>query len=75
MSTPQLVSDRFRQTVGQFCTGVVIVTGADASGPQGFCAQSFASLSQDPPLIAICPARSSLSWPRELSGPGLAAWT
>mgnify|MGYP001577668802 CR=1 FL=1 len=57
-------SDIFRQTMGQFCTGVVIVTGNDAAGPQGLCAQSFVSLSLDPPLIAICPARTSTSWPR-----------
>lgn len=64
MSTSSSVADRFRQTMGQFCTGVVIVTGSDAGGPQGFCAQSFVSLSLDPPLIAICPALTSQSWPR-----------
>ena len=54
----------FRQAVGNFCTGVTIVTGLDDGAPVGFAAQSFVSLSLDPPLIAVCPAKSSTSWPR-----------
>lgn len=54
----------FRDTMGQFCTGVVIVTGASADGMAGFAAQSFVSLSLEPPLIAVCPGKTSTSWPR-----------
>lgn len=54
----------FRNTLGQFCTGVVIVTGAPDGVPAGFAAQSFTSLSLEPPLIAVCPARTSTSWPK-----------
>ncbi len=55
----------FRDAMGQFCTGVVIVTGRDEQGaPCGFSAQSFVSVSLSPPLVAVCPANSSLSWPR-----------
>ena len=54
----------FRDTMGQFCTGVVIVTGAPTGGMVGFAAQSFVSLSLEPPLIAVCPGRSSTSWPK-----------
>ena len=54
----------FRETMGQFCTGVVVVAGVDEGGMTGFSAQSFVSLSLDPPLIAVCPAKSSTSWPR-----------
>lgn len=54
----------FRAAMGQFCTGVVIVTGMCGEEPAGFTAQSFVSLSLNPPLIAICPAKSSTSWPR-----------
>lgn len=50
--------------MGRFCTGVVVVTGACEGRPSGFAAQSFVSLSLDPPLVAVCPARSSTSWPR-----------
>ena len=54
----------FRQAMGNFCTGVTVVTGVAGGAPVGFAAQSFVSLSLDPPLIAVCPAKSSSSWPR-----------
>ena len=54
----------FRNTMGQFCTGVVIATGALRGEPAGFAAQSFVSLSLDPPLIGLCPGKSSSSWPK-----------
>ncbi len=54
----------FRDTMGQFCTGVVIVAGLDEGEMTGFAAQSFVSLSLEPPLIGVCPAKSSTSWPR-----------
>ena len=50
--------------VGQFCTGVVIATGTLDGEPAGFAAQSFSSLSLDPPLVMLCPAKSSTSWPK-----------
>jgi flavin reductase (DIM6/NTAB) family NADH-FMN oxidoreductase RutF len=55
---------QFRTTLGQFCSGVVIATGSLAGVPAGYAAQSFTSLSLDPPLIALCPARTSSSWPK-----------
>ncbi len=54
----------FRQTMGSFATGVVVVTGLLEDQPQGFAAQSFVSLSLDPPLVAFSPAKSSSSWPK-----------
>ena len=54
----------FRDAMGQFATGVVIATGCLEGEPFGFAAQSFASLSLDPPLVALCPAKSSTSWPK-----------
>lgn len=54
----------FRMVLSQFCTGVVIATGCVDGEPAGFAAQSFTSLSLDPPLIALCPAKTSTSWPR-----------
>lgn len=54
----------FRNTLGQFCTGVVIATGCVDGRPAGFAAQSFSSVSLDPPLVSLCPARTSTSWPR-----------
>ncbi len=54
----------FRSTLSQFCTGVVVATGCLDGVPAGFAAQSFSSLSLDPPLVALFPAKSSTSWPR-----------
>lgn len=54
----------YRDTMGQFATGVVVVAGLEAGKLVGFAAQSFVSLSLAPPLIAVCPAKSSTSWPR-----------
>ena len=55
---------RFRQVLGHFCTGVTVVTGIHEGEPVGFTAQSFTSVSLDPPLVLVCPAKSSASWPR-----------
>ncbi|RFU39536.1 flavin reductase [Actinomadura logoneensis] len=53
----------FRQVLGHFCTGVVIITAMDSDVPAGFACQSFSALSLDPPLILFCPARTSRTWP------------
>ncbi len=54
----------FRQTMGSFATGVVVVTGLLDQEPVGFAAQSFVSLSLDPPLVAFSPGKTSSSWPK-----------
>lgn len=60
----ELDSRDFRDTLGQFCSGVVIATGCLDGEPAGFAAQSFTSLSLEPPLVALCPGKNSTSWPR-----------
>ena len=52
----------FRTVLGQFCTGVTIITTVDAGEPVGFACQSFAALSLDPPLVLFCPTKVSRSW-------------
>jgi flavin reductase (DIM6/NTAB) family NADH-FMN oxidoreductase RutF len=45
---------QFRQLCGHFATGVVIITAAAPDGsPVGMTANSFASVSLDPPLISV----------------------
>lgn len=66
--TPEIDQRQFRDTLGSFATGVVVVTGMDQGEPVGFAAQSFTSLSLDPPLVGVCPARTSTSWPRIRAG-------
>jgi len=56
---------RFREVLGHFATGVVAITAVDpASGrPVGIAANSFTSVSLQPPLVAFCVAHTSTSWP------------
>ena len=50
----------FRQALGTFATGVTVVTAIDEQGkPRGFTANSFTSVSLDPPLILVCIASGS----------------
>ncbi len=48
-----------RDALGQFATGVVIVTTGSERGMIGITANSFASVSLNPPLVLWSPARSS----------------
>lgn len=53
----------FRRVLGDFPTGVVVVTALDAAGdPIGMTIGSFASVSLDPPLVAFFPSKTSDSW-------------
>lgn len=53
----------FRDALGAFATGVTVVTARDASGsPVGVTANSFSSVSLDPPLVLWSIARSSSSF-------------
>ncbi len=50
----------FRQALGTFATGVTVVTAIDEDGqPRGFTANSFTSVSLNPPLILVCIASGS----------------
>jgi len=52
----------FRHVLGQFCTGITIITTVHDGEPNGFACQSFAALSLDPPLVLFCPTKLSRSW-------------
>jgi len=49
----------FRHALGQFATGVTVVTAAGRDGPVGITANSFASVSLEPPLVLWSPAKAS----------------
>ncbi len=54
---------RFRRVLGQYPTGVVVVTALDENGAAiGMVVGSFTSVSLDPPLVAFLPDRNSSSW-------------
>lgn len=46
--------DFFRQVMGQFTTGVTVVTTRSHEGLAGLTVNSFTSVSLDPPLVLIC---------------------
>jgi hypothetical protein len=55
----------FRNVLGQFCTGITIITTMSRvarAAPVGFACQSFAALSLEPPLVLFCPTKVSRSW-------------
>lgn len=62
MSSPE--HRHFRDVLGHFPSGVAVVTGAAGGEGSGLTVQAFCSLSLDPPLVLVCPARGSTSWPR-----------
>lgn len=52
-----------RNAFGTFMTGVTVVTTHDAQGnPLGFTANSFTSVSLDPPLVLVCLANTSRNY-------------
>ncbi|WP_333712759.1 flavin reductase family protein [Yoonia sp.] len=56
---PSTDSDSFRGALGSFATGVTIVTTDGPEGAVAIVANSFASVSLDPPLVLWSPAKSS----------------
>ena len=50
----------YRDALGCFATGVTVITTLTENGPLAITANSFTSVSMDPPLLLWCPARSSL---------------
>ena len=55
----------FRRVLGQYPTGVCVVTATEADGQRaGFVVGSFTSVSLNPPLVAFFPDRGSTTWPR-----------
>lgn len=54
---------RFRDVLGQFASGVTVVTAMSNETPVGLTCQSFSSVSLDPPLVLFIPAKTSRAWP------------
>jgi len=61
--TPDDRDDRaLRAAFGRFATGITVVTIAGPDGPMGFIANSFSSVSLDPPLVLWALAKSSVRY-------------
>jgi len=59
----QIEPDYFRTVLGHMPTGVTVITAHSPDGPVGMSANSLTSVSLDPPLLLVCPAKSSETWP------------
>lgn len=53
----------FRRILGAFPTGVVAVATMVNERPAGIAASSFTSVSLEPPLVSVCIAHTSTTWP------------
>ncbi|WP_156668599.1 flavin reductase family protein [Rhizobium aegyptiacum] len=62
-----------RDTFGAFLTGVTVVTTVNDEGaPIGFTANSFTSVSLDPPLLLVCLAKTSRNYQTLMTASGFA---
>lgn len=52
----------YKEVVGHYVTGVVVITALSAEGPVGFTCQTFSSLSLDPILISFAAKSAGRSW-------------
>ncbi|GAA2118588.1 flavin reductase family protein [Actinomadura napierensis] len=62
-----------RRVYGAYPTGVAVVAGLVGGRPAGIAASSFVPVSLDPPLVSVCVAHTSTTWPllRELPRIGI----
>jgi 3-hydroxy-9,10-secoandrosta-1,3,5(10)-triene-9,17-dione monooxygenase reductase component len=58
-----ITGEQFRHVLGHVPTGVAVITADGADGPVGMAANSVTSVSLEPPMILLCPAKSSTTWP------------
>src|SRR5581483_7424445 len=64
-STRVIDPKQFRAVLGNYPTGVVVITAVEDGGaPCGMAVGSFTSVSLDPPLVAFLPDKSSTSFPK-----------
>lgn len=64
---------QLRDAFGAFLTGVTVVTTINAEGqPIGFTANSFTSVSLDPPLLLVCLAKTSRNYAAVTEAAGFA---
>lgn len=64
-TSPSLIdSAQFREVLGHYPTGVVVVTGMDGDDPVGMVVGTFSSVSMEPPLVAFMPQVGSGTYER-----------
>lgn len=64
MSEQAIDPRELRKALGTFMTGVTVITTVDGEDrPRGFTANSFTSVSLEPPLVLVCIDHNALSYP------------
>jgi flavin reductase (DIM6/NTAB) family NADH-FMN oxidoreductase RutF len=63
MDAPEIPALALRQAFACFPSGVAAVCGMVDGAPSGMAASSFVSVSLDPPLVSVCVAHTSTTWP------------
>jgi flavin reductase (DIM6/NTAB) family NADH-FMN oxidoreductase RutF len=58
-----LAQNQLRRVLATFPTGVAAVAAIINGEPAGLAANSFVSVSLDPPLVSVCIGHSSTTWP------------
>ena len=65
MSEAAIDAAKFRHVLGNYPTGVSVITALDPGGaPVGMVVGTFTSVSLDPPLVGFLPDKRSSSWPQ-----------
>ena len=62
---------RLRRVYGTFPTGVAALAALVDGQPRGLAVSSFTSVSLDPPMVLVCVAHSSTTWPTLSHAPRL----
>lgn len=57
-------SEHLRRVLGTYPTGVAAITALVDGRPVGMAASSFTSVSLRPPLVSVCIAHTSATWPQ-----------
>ena len=58
-----LAPEQLRRVFGSFPSGVTAIAALVDGQPVGIAASSFTSVSLDPPLVSVCVAHTSTTWP------------
>ena len=62
-SLPAIEPMHYRRVLGNFATGVTVITASYQGEPVGMAVNSFCSVSLEPAIVSFCAATSSSTWP------------
>ncbi len=68
---PELTPESLRAAFAAFPSGITAVCAMQEGVPVGLAASSFVSVSLEPPLVSVCVARTSTTWPVLRTSPRL----